>query len=144
MLHRAAPLTLALLLLPAPGLAQDAPAPSEPAKAAPTAIGKGIEDHLAQLIETARQSSQDRHRYNLETLSCGEFEQLAASEQTADQSVISLLMVWAHGYQSGLQGIDFEARPVSLEGLVALTRKTLAECEQHPEVLFHIALGRID
>lgn len=110
---------------------------------ADSGVEPGVQEHLVEIVETARRSSEDAHRYNLETLSCSEFEQLALSEEEADQAVVAMLMVWSHGYKSGLEGIDFEARPVSLEGLLSLTRAITDACSPHPEMLFHVAVGRI-
>ena len=135
------PLVFGLALVAGPNIAQDAP--EAPAAEAETAVEPGVAERLRELVETARESSEDDHRYNLETLSCGEFEQLAHSERQADQAVVSMLMVWSHGYKSGLEGLDFEARPVSLDGLTELTHAAMEECSQHPEMLFHVAVGRI-
>lgn len=103
-----------------------------------------VDAQLFELIEEAREASESDHRYNLETLSCGEFDQLLASEDQADRAVLSMLIVWAHGYKSGMDGIDFEDRPITLEGMVELTRRVVDECLQHPEVLYHVAVERVD
>lgn len=132
---------LLLLVAPGAGLAQEAET-AEPTNTG-AEVATGVEDQLFKLVETVRESSQDSHRYNLETLSCGEFDQLATSNAEADQAVVSMLMVWAHGYKSGLEGIDFDARPASLEGMVELVTRAVEECEQHPQMLFHVAIGRI-
>jgi hypothetical protein len=106
--------------------------------------GKSFDDHLVAIIDAATASTEVDHRVHLETLSCGEFVSITSSGAETDRAVAAMIMVWAHGYHSGLKGIDFEARPVSLEAMVDLTKRTIDECSHHPDMLFHSAITKVD
>ena len=116
--------------------------------AAPSAAQDGqqisLEEELQALFDAATTPTKIDHRVYLETLSCGEFVSIATSDQENDTAVAGMLMVWAHGYYSGLKGPNFEAHPVSLEGMVALTRSAIAECAAHPDMLFHVAITKVE
>jgi len=103
-----------------------------------------FEDHLVSIIDVATASSEVEHRINVETLSCGEFVALTVSGSETDRALAAMLMVWAHGYHSGLQGLNFEARPVSMEAMVKITRDSITVCRDNPEMLFHTAISKID
>jgi hypothetical protein len=103
-----------------------------------------FEDHLVSIIDAATASTEVDHRIHLETLSCGEFVSIATSAAETDRAVASMIMVWAHGYHSGLKGINFEARPVSMEAMIELTKSAIGECRNHPDMLFHTAVSKLD
>ena len=103
-----------------------------------------VEDHLISIVDAAAASAEVDHRVHLETLSCGEFASIAASGEHTDRAVASMLMVWAHGYYSGLHGLDFEAHPVSIEEMVALTKSAIQLCRDNPEMLFHTAISKLE
>ncbi len=116
--------------------------------AAPSAAQEGqqmsLEEELLALFDAATAPTKIDHRVNLETLSCGEFVSIATSDNESDTAVAGMLMVWAHGYHSGLKGPNFEARPVSMAGMARLARSAIAECAAHPDMLFHVAIAKVE
>jgi hypothetical protein len=103
-----------------------------------------VEAQWLAFFDTATSSTEIDNRVHLETLSCGEFTTIASSEKTTDQAVAAMATTWAHGYYSGLKGVNFEARPMSVEGLAKLILSVMAECERHPDMLFHTAITKLD
>lgn len=57
---------------------------------------------------------------------------------------ILYLAVWTHGYLSGKQGIDMEARPLSAEGLETLVGQMADQCEPDLEQLFVDAIAAME
>lgn len=110
----------------------------------PFADDTTIEQRLREIVELAKQASEDHHEYDLRTLTCGEFLTLAASDDPNDYAVMAMLMVWAHGYHSGLRGLDFQAYPLDTAGIVSLTTQMVGACREHPKELFHVAAARLD
>jgi len=103
-----------------------------------------IEQRLQEIVELAKKSSEDKHRYDIRTLTCAEFLNLAASNDPNDYAVMAMLMVWTHGYHSGLRGVNFQAYPLDTEGIVSLTTQMVDICKQHPKELFHVAATHLD
>lgn len=103
-----------------------------------------LDEELLALFDAATTPTKIDHRVYLETLSCGEFVSIATSDTENDTAVAGMLMVWAHGYYSGLKGPNFEAHPVSMAGMAALTRSAIAECAAHPDMLFHVAITKVE
>ena len=116
---------------------------STPLSAQEAAEVPTMEQQLADLVDLATRISEVEHRYAVDTISCGEFVHLLGSGQQHDQAVAAVLMTWAHGYVSGLHGVDFVARPVDLEGMVEITRQIVEECRKDPDALFHVAASRL-
>jgi hypothetical protein len=116
--------------------------------AAPTAAQEdqqmSLDEELLALFDAATTSTKISHRVYLETLSCGEFVSIATSNDDNDVAVAGMLMVWAHGYYSGLKGPNFEAQPVSMAGMSKLVNSAIAECRAHPDMLFHVALTKVE
>lgn len=116
--------------------------------ASPSAAQEGqrmsLDEELLALFDAATTSTKISHRVYLETLSCGEFVSIATSDDANDTAVAGMLMVWAHGYYSGLKGPNFEAQPVSMAGMAKLTRSAIAECAAHPDMLFHVAITKVE
>lgn len=103
-----------------------------------------LDEELLALFDAATAPTKIDHRVYLETLSCGEFVSIATSDSENDTAVAGMLMVWAHGYYSGLKGPNFEAHPVSMAGMAKLVNSAIAECQAHPDMLFHVAITKID
>ena len=102
------------------------------------------EQDWIELFNSATGPTETDHRFHLETMSCGEFVAVTQSDSENDRAVAVMVTVWAHGYHNGLKGINFEARPMSLEGMVTLLRGLLEECGRHPDELFHTAVMKLD
>jgi len=105
---------------------------------------KTIEQRMEEIVELAKKSTQDAHRYDISTLTCSEFLELSASDDPDDYAVMAMLMVWTHGYHSGLKGINFHAYPLDTQGIVHLTGQMASICRTHPKELFHVAALRLD
>jgi len=110
----------------------------------PFAADETIEERLREIVDLAKRASEDHHRYDLTTLTCGEFLTLSASESPDDYAVMAMLMVWTHGYHSGLRGLNFHAYPLDTEGIVSLTSQMVSICKARPRELFHVAAARLD
>jgi len=110
----------------------------------PFASDSAIEERLQEIVELAKKSSEDKHRYDIRTLTCSEFLRLSASTDPDDYAVMAMLMVWTHGYHSGLKGINFQAYPLDTHGVVSLTTQMVSVCKKHPRELFHVAATHLD
>jgi len=97
-----------------------------------------------ELFNSTTAPTETDHRFHLETMSCGEFVAVANSDAEHDRAVAAMVTVWAHGYHNGLKGVNFEARPMSLDGMVTLLRGLLDECGRNPDELFHTAVTKLD
>ncbi len=110
----------------------------------PFADDETIEQRLREIVELAKQASEDHHRYDLTTLTCEQFLTLSSSDSPDDYAVMAMLMVWTHGYHSGLRGLNFHAYPLDTEGIVSLTTQMVSICKARPRELFHVAAARLD
>ncbi len=110
----------------------------------PFADDATIQQRLEEIVELAKKSTEDAHRYDITTLTCSEFLELAASNDPNDYAVMAMLMVWTHGYHSGLRGVNFHAYPLDTQGIVSLTTQMVSVCREHPKELFHVAALHLD
>jgi len=141
-----------LMLIPAPAAAQSqgsstSAAATQGARAklpGPFADNATIEARLQEIVDLAKKSSENKHRYDIRTLTCEEFLRLSASKDPDDYAVMAMLMVWTHGYHSGLKGINFQAYPLDTAGVVSLTTQMVAVCRKNPRKLFHVAAAKLD
>ncbi len=103
-----------------------------------------IQQRLQEIVELAKKSTEDAHRYDITTLTCAQFLELSASQDPNDYAVMAMLMVWVHGYHNGLRGINFHAYPLDTQGIVSLTTQMVSICKDHPKELFHVAAAHLD
>lgn len=62
---------------------------------------------------------------------------------TAAQDRAYVFLMWAHGYMSGRDGIDFTRRPLNQDGITALVGEIYAVCRSDEERLFLDAVKEI-
>ena len=82
----------------------------------------------------------------MERASCGNIIDLFVSadptvnkdEQSlaAAQDRTYIFLMWAHGYLSGRDGIDFKRRPLNQQGITALVGEIYAACKDTEDQLF--------
>jgi len=90
------------------------------------ATPKTPREKLSQRAEKIITGAREDPLPNYADLTCEEFVELAQN----DPDKRTLLLVWAHGYHSGINGLDLDARPLTRGGVRKIQTAIVSACEK--------------